>query len=145
MSSIQSVPGQPEAAPDSTPRHHGAAALDLLSEITVCSASQVAGGVVASVARVFGSNQIRPLTAVLMNTPTCLPLTLPSSTNGAAVSEVYVGTSMTLPRSTRLSAHVTIWPGPGRPARSGRTPDATPVVRTVLRSRVPVYLTEAPV
>src|SRR5664279_5960700 len=49
------------------------------------------------------------------------------------------------PRSTRLSAHWFIWPGPGRPARSGRTPDATPVVRTVFRSRVPVYFTVAPV
>ena len=27
---------------------------------------------------------------------------------------------------------------------SGRTPEATPVVRTALRSRVPVYLTVAP-
>src|SRR5690606_2354184 len=43
------------------------------------------------------------------------------------------------------SAYSAIWPGPGRPARSGRTPEATPVVRTVLMSRVPVYLTVAPV
>ena len=37
---------------------------------------------------VFGLYQIRPLTAVLMNTPTSLPLTVPSSTSGAAVSDV---------------------------------------------------------
>src|SRR5262249_27413084 len=38
-----------------------------------------------------------------------------------------------------------ICPGPGNPARSGSTPDATPVVNTVLISRVPVYFTFAPV
>src|SRR4029079_603828 len=42
-------------------------------------------------------------------------------------------------------AYCFIWPGPGRPARSGRTPDATPVVRIWLMSRVPVYLTVLPV
>ncbi len=96
--------------------------------------------------RTFGSNQIRPLTAVLMKTPTCLPLTCAEVDQG--------GRGLGLCRSARRARRrgrrgcrptAAIWPGPGRPARSGRTPDATPVVRTVLRSRVPVYFTFAPV
>src|SRR5262245_32273089 len=47
--------------------------------------------------------------------------------------------------SAPAAAKSAIWPGPGRPARSGSTPEATPVVRTALRSRVPVYLTVLPV
>src|SRR5215467_1401731 len=47
--------------------------------------------------------------------------------------------------SEPLAAYSAICPGPGSPARSGSTPEATPVVRTVLMSRVPVYFTLAPV
>src|SRR5215510_11848877 len=47
--------------------------------------------------------------------------------------------------SAPSAAYSAICPGPGNPARSGNTPEATPVVNTVLISRVPVYFTFAPV
>src|SRR5690349_14438665 len=82
-----------------------------------------------------------------MNTPTVLPSTMPRSTSAFAVSSLYLAMSST--SSSGLSApacaYCAIWPGPGRPARSGRTPEATPVVRIWLMSRVPVYLTLLPV
>src|SRR4029450_450942 len=82
-----------------------------------------------------------------MNTPTVFPSTVPRSTSAFAVSSLYLAMSST--SSSGLSApawaYCFIWPGPGRPARSGRTPDATPVVRIWLMSRVPVYLTVLPV
>src|SRR5664279_2807765 len=127
------------------PRHQGEAALLLFAVMRVWRASHVVGALVERSPTTLGSYQIRPLIEVLMKTPTILPLTVPRSTSGAAVSDLYVLTSRTVLRSVRLLAHSFIWPGPGRPARSGRTPDATPVVRTVLRSRVPVYFTVAPV
>src|SRR5664279_2931938 len=127
------------------PRHQGEAALLLFAVMRVWRASHVVGALVERSPTTLGSYQIRPVMAVLMNTPIILPLTVPRSTSGAAVSDLYVLTSRTVLRSVRLLAHSFIWPGPGRPARSGRTPDATPVVRTVLRSRVPVYFTVAPV
>src|SRR5450759_765159 len=86
-SSIQSVPGQPDAAADSTPRHHGDAALALFAVMRVWSASHVAGAPDER-SIVFGSYQIRPLTDVLMKTPISLPLTVPRSTSGAAVSDL---------------------------------------------------------
>src|SRR6185503_4489818 len=55
--------------------------------------------------------------------------------------------SMTSFRGLRAPAwtYSAIWPGPGRPARSGSRPDWMPVVRMLLMSRVPVYSTLAPV
>ena len=80
------MPGQPDAAPDSMPRHHGDAAFDLFAVSAACSASHVAGGVEKST--VFGSYHISPLTAVLMKTPTSLLLTVPRVTSAGAVSDV---------------------------------------------------------
>ncbi len=88
MSSIQSVPGQPEAAPDSTPRHHGAVALDLSVVMSCCRPSHVVGALELKSPTTLGSYQMRPLTAVLMNTPIDLPLTWPSWTSAGAVSDV---------------------------------------------------------
>src|SRR6478736_2903532 len=55
--------------------------------------------------------------------------------------------SMTSFRGLRAPAwtYSAIWPGPGRPARSGSRPDWMPVDRMLLMSRVPVYWTLAPV
>ena len=44
MSSIQSVPGQPEAAPLPSPRHQIAAAPSLLAAAWLVRSAQVAGG-----------------------------------------------------------------------------------------------------
>jgi hypothetical protein len=85
--------------------------------------------------------------AALMKTPYTLPSVFPSSASAGTVSFWYVGRSRTSSSATSLPAwaYSAICPGPGSPARSGSTPEATPVVRTVLMSRVPVYLTFAPV
>jgi hypothetical protein len=43
MSSIQSVPGQPDAAPDSTPMHHCFSSPLTAARAVVLASSQVAG------------------------------------------------------------------------------------------------------
>ena len=81
MSSIQSVPGQPESAPDSRATHQTFSALPLSAPMT---ASQVVGASPVKLAVLY---QMRPFRALLMKTPMVFPsLAVPSSTNAGAVS-----------------------------------------------------------
>src|SRR5579859_7718407 len=95
----------------------------------------------------LGSYQIEPLTAALMKMPTSLPLTVPRLIQSCAYSVLSAFMSTALDRSSTLPALASsaIWPGPGRPARSGGLPPWVRVVRTAFRSRVPSYWTWTPV
>src|SRR2546429_4908640 len=80
MSSIQSVAGQPDAAPLSRPRHHGVLPELLSWPVAAVSWSHVFGVVDSPAADAcLGSYQIRPLAAALTKIPYCLPSTLTRS------------------------------------------------------------------
>src|ERR1700730_2231029 len=146
-SSSQSVPGQPEAAPLSRPMHHGAVPEDLILAARAVSSSYVLGMVQWLAEKILGSYQIRLLRAALMKMPYCLPLTWTSFCQLSPYWLVIADWSTMLSRAISLAAlaKVIIWPGPGRPARSGGLPAVTRVVRTALRSRVPSYWILIPV
>src|SRR5262245_46356240 len=82
-----------------------------------------------------------------MKIPTCLPPAWPSFCHSSEYCAWKVVLSKTVPRSISLPAlaNSAIWPGPGRPARSGGFPPCTRVVSTAFRSRVPSYWTLTPV
>jgi hypothetical protein len=83
MSSIQSVPGQPESPPDSTPMHHSLASPVAAARACVFRSSHVAGG---SPVQFFVLYQMSPFTAPLVKMPTSLPSSaLPRAANPAGV------------------------------------------------------------
>jgi len=84
MSSIQSVPGQPESPPDSIPMHHSLVSPVAAALAAVFSSSQVLGTAAVQFLVVC---QIRPLTAALVKTPTSLPSgALPAAAKPGGVS-----------------------------------------------------------
>ena len=76
---------QPEAAPDSTLKHHGEVALALSVVARAVSASQLAGGVVLRSPVTAGSYQIWPLAETSRKTPASLPLVVPNWTSESGV------------------------------------------------------------
>ena len=62
MSSIQSVPGQPVAAPDSKPAHHGLMPLAAIVSLSVISSSHVVGTVRLLALKYFGEYHTKDFT-----------------------------------------------------------------------------------